>query len=60
MDRSVSSLGMGTWDIGGGFWHADGSGDEEAVRAMKRGIELGINLIDTAGMYGAGQLLRSW
>lgn len=55
MDRSISSLGMGTWGIGGGFWHADGSGDEEAVRAMKRGIELGINLIDTAGMYGAGQ-----
>jgi len=54
LGRSVSSLGMGTWGIGGGFWHAETSGDEESIRAMKRGIELGINVIDTAEMYGAG------
>jgi diketogulonate reductase-like aldo/keto reductase len=54
LERRISSLGMGTWGIGGGFWHAETSGDEEAVRAMRRGIELGINVIDTAEMYGAG------
>ncbi|MEM2921555.1 MAG: aldo/keto reductase [Candidatus Bathyarchaeia archaeon] len=54
LGRRISSLGMGTWGIGGGFWHADDSGDEESIRAMRRGIELGINVIDTAEMYGAG------
>ncbi|MGC9149013.1 MAG: aldo/keto reductase [Sulfolobales archaeon] len=50
----VSSLGMGTWDIGGGFWTPDYSRDKESVEALKRGIELGLKLIDTAEMYGGG------
>ncbi len=50
----VSSLGMGTWDIGGGFWTPDYSRDRESVEALRRGIELGIKLIDTAEMYGGG------
>ena len=43
---------MGTWRIG-----AYGSPDERArqVAAIKKGIELGINFIDTAEMYASGR-----
>ncbi len=54
MGEKVSSLGLGTWGMGGGFWTRDTSRDEEAVAALRRGIELGATLIDTAEMYGAG------
>ncbi len=33
---------------------ADGSRDEEAVNALRFGLDLGMTLIDTAEMYGAG------
>ena len=43
---------MGSWRIG-----AYGSPDERArqVAAIKKGVELGINLIDTAEMYASGR-----
>ncbi|MEZ0289505.1 MAG: aldo/keto reductase [Sulfolobales archaeon] len=50
----VSALGLGTWEIGGGAWSPDYSRDRESIEALKRGIELGITLIDTAEMYGGG------
>lgn len=50
----VSSLGMGTWGIGGGYWIPDYSRDREWVEALRLGVELGITLIDTAEMYGGG------
>lgn len=50
----VSSLGMGTWGIGGGYWTPDYSMDREWVETLKTGIELGMTLIDTAEMYGGG------
>ncbi|MFB6470566.1 MAG: aldo/keto reductase [Vulcanisaeta sp. AZ3] len=52
--RSVSVIGMGTWGIGGGFWSRDDSMDSDWVRTLRRGIELGMTLIDTAEMYGNG------
>jgi diketogulonate reductase-like aldo/keto reductase len=50
--EKVSTIGMGTWRIG-----AYSSLDERAsqVSAVRRGIELGINLIDTAEMYANGR-----
>jgi len=54
MDRWLPVLGQGTWGVGGGFWSKDTSMDEEWIAALKRGIELGMTLIDTAEMYGAG------
>ncbi|HEV2226669.1 MAG TPA: aldo/keto reductase [Nitrososphaerales archaeon] len=50
--EKVSTIGMGTWRIG-----AFGSPDERArqVAAVRKGIELGINLIDTAEMYASGR-----
>ena len=49
----VPTVGMGTWGIGG-YYYPDTSQDSEAICALRRGIELGMYLIDTAEMYGAG------
>jgi len=49
----VPAIGMGTWGIGG-YSSRDTVDDREVVRALTRGIELGMYLIDTAEMYGAG------
>jgi len=49
----VPAVGMGTWGVGG-YFSGDSTCDDEAVLALRRGIELGMCLIDTAEMYGAG------
>jgi aryl-alcohol dehydrogenase-like predicted oxidoreductase len=60
----VSALGMGCWAIGGPFWSGEtpqGWGevdDEESIRAIHAAIDLGINLFDTANVYGAGHSER--
>ena len=51
-----SRIGLGTWAMGGGSWlfgwgHQDDNASESAI---KRAIELGINWIDTAPVYGLG------
>ena len=50
---SIPEIGMGTWGMGGGM-RTDPSGDSEAVEALKLGLNLGMTLVDTAEMYGAG------
>lgn len=50
----IPILGLGTWKIGGGFFQPDYSKDEQTVEILKRAIELGYKLIDTAEMYGGG------
>ncbi|SCG52283.1 Predicted oxidoreductase [Micromonospora siamensis] len=56
----VSALGMGCWAIGGPWAEAGrplGWGpvdDEESVRAVRRALDLGVTLFDTADTYGAG------
>jgi len=50
--EKVSTIGMGTWRMGSYRTPAEKEGQ---VRALKRGIELGINLIDTAEMYSSGK-----
>lgn len=55
-DLELSVLGFGAWAIGGGGWKF-GWGDQDddvSVRAILRGLELGINWIDTARVYGLG------
>lgn len=49
----VSAIGLGTWAIGGGPWWQN-TDDDESVRAIHASMDLGINLIDTAPVYGFG------
>jgi aryl-alcohol dehydrogenase-like predicted oxidoreductase len=55
-ELNVSVVGLGTWPIGGSFWGA--SDDAEAVAAIRKAIDSGINLIDTAPVYGNGKSER--
>jgi aryl-alcohol dehydrogenase-like predicted oxidoreductase len=48
----VSDIGYGAWGIGGKQWL--GGTDDESINALRRAIELGVNLIDTALAYGDG------
>jgi pyridoxine 4-dehydrogenase len=51
-DLTVNRLGFGAMRITGeGIWGEPKSG-EEAIRVLRRAVELGVNLIDTADSYG--------
>lgn len=47
-----SVVGLGTWAIGGWMW--GGTNETESIRAIHAAIDAGINLIDTAPVYGFG------
>src|SRR5215218_3937975 len=49
----VSEIGFGAWAIGGDAWGP--VGDADSLAAMERVMEVGINLIDTADVYGDGR-----
>ena len=51
IDASV--VGLGTWAIGGWMW--GGTEEQESIQAIQAAIDAGINLIDTAPMYGFGR-----
>ncbi len=55
-DMHLTPVGLGSWAIGGGNWeYGWGAQDDgDAVAAIERAIELGINWIDTAAVYGLG------
>jgi aryl-alcohol dehydrogenase-like predicted oxidoreductase len=68
-DLQLTSIGFGAWAIGGGNWEfAWGpQDDDESVGAIHRALELGINWIDTAAIYGlghseeiVGRAVKSW
>jgi aryl-alcohol dehydrogenase-like predicted oxidoreductase len=48
----VSEMGFGAWAIGGDAWGT--TDDSEAIAALHRAIDLGVNFIDTADVYGNG------
>ena len=49
----VSRVGLGTWAIGGSEWGA--VAEDAAIATCLSAIERGINLIDTAPIYGRGR-----
>src|SRR5687768_14124731 len=49
----VSEVGLGTWQLGGSDW--GNISDEDALKVLHRSVDLGVNLIDTADVYGAGR-----
>jgi aryl-alcohol dehydrogenase-like predicted oxidoreductase len=53
----LTCIGFGSWAIGGGDWQF-GWGDQdeqEAIDAILAAVEVGINWIDTAAVYGGGR-----
>ena len=53
----LSVIGLGTWAMGGGDWPF-GWGDQDendAIASIVRAVELGVNWIDTAAVYGFGK-----
>lgn len=54
-ELQISEIGHGTWAMGG-MWGA--RDDQEALAALRKGFERGINFIDTAFIYGNGHSER--
>ncbi len=55
-DLMITPAGYGAWAIGGGGWQF-GWGpqkDSDSISAIHRALELGVNWIDTAAIYGLG------
>jgi aryl-alcohol dehydrogenase-like predicted oxidoreductase len=55
-DLTITRIGLGAWAIGGSEWqYAWGPQDDnDSIAAIHRALELGINWIDTAAVYGLG------
>ncbi len=51
----VSAISFGAWAIGGTWGPVQ---DEESIAALHRAIDLGVNFIDTADVYGDGRSER--
>jgi aryl-alcohol dehydrogenase-like predicted oxidoreductase len=68
-DLHITPVGYGAWAIGGSGWQFGwGSQDDnDSISAIHRSLELGVNWIDTAAVYGLGhseevvaRALKSW
>ena len=55
-DLQLTPIGIGAWAIGGAGWQfAWGPQDDsDSIKAIHRALELGVNWIDTAAVYGLG------
>jgi aryl-alcohol dehydrogenase-like predicted oxidoreductase len=55
-DLELTVIGFGTWAHGGGNWQYSWGpqDDRESIAAIHRALDLGINWIDTAAVYGLG------
>ena len=68
-DLHITPVGYGAWAVGGSGWEFGwGSQDDnDSIGAIHRALELGVNWIDTAAVYGLGhseeivaRALKSW
>lgn len=67
-DLAITPIGFGAWAVGGPWKFGWGAQDDDAsIAAIHRALELGINWIDTAAVYGLGhseevvaRALREW
>jgi aryl-alcohol dehydrogenase-like predicted oxidoreductase len=68
-DLQITPVGFGAWAIGGSGWEFAWGRQEDAdsIAAIVRALELGVNWIDTAAVYGTGhseeivaQALAQW
>jgi aryl-alcohol dehydrogenase-like predicted oxidoreductase len=68
-DLQITSVGYGAWAVGGSGWQFawGAQDDDDSIAAIHRALELGVNWIDTAAVYGLGhseevvsRALKSW
>jgi aryl-alcohol dehydrogenase-like predicted oxidoreductase len=68
-DLHITPVGYGAWAIGGSGWQFGWGpqNDNDSIAAIHRSLELGVNWIDTAAVYGLGhsedviaRALKSW
>ena len=68
-DLNITRVGYGAWAIGGAGWQGawGPQDDNESIAAIYRALELGLNWIDTAPVYGlghseevVGRALKNW
>ena len=68
-DLKITPVGFGAWAAGGPGWEFSWGPqeDSDSIAAIHRALELGVNWIDTAAVYGLGhseeivaQALESW
>jgi aryl-alcohol dehydrogenase-like predicted oxidoreductase len=68
-DLNITPVGYGAWAIGGGGWQFawGAQNDDDSIAAIHRALEMGVNWIDTAGVYGLGhseevvsRALKTW
>jgi len=67
-DLTITPIGFGAWAIGGDWEFGWGAQDDaQSIAAIHRALELGVNWIDTAAIYGLGhseevvaRALREW
>jgi len=68
-DLQITAVGFGAWATGGGNWEYSWGpqDDRESIEAIHKALELGVNWIDTAAVYGLGhseevvaRALREW
>ena len=52
----ISAIGIGCWEIGGGYGSIE---ESEFIKAVNRALDLGINCFDTAEAYGFGASEKS-
>jgi len=55
-DLHLTTVGLGAWAMGGGGWKFGwgAQDDQESIDTIHRAIDLGVNWIDTAPVYGTG------
>ncbi|HEX9995747.1 MAG TPA: aldo/keto reductase [Abditibacterium sp.] len=51
-DKSVSEVGLGTWQIGGSWGEVS---EAESLAILREAYENGVNFFDTANVYGDGK-----
>jgi len=57
--KKISKIGLGTWQFGSREWgYGQSYADAEAAAIVRRALELGVTLFDTAEVYGFGRSER--
>jgi aryl-alcohol dehydrogenase-like predicted oxidoreductase len=68
-DLQITAVGFGAWAIGGSGWDFawGAQEDTDSIAAIQRALDVGVNWIDTAAVYGIGhseevvaRALRGW